>query len=131
MKKCMTWFASIVFLFSLSLFSYESQALQELRLVGFTDTLASAGTAEAVFPSGILIRDFVVQASDANVGNCIVGADDVLFATGNGVILIPGASVAPDALGEIQTEKLFNLNKIFYDCANSSDKIHGAYVSGG
>ena len=118
-------------LFITLLFSFQAQALQELRLVGFADTLASAGTAEPIFPSGVLVRDFVVQADDGNTGNCIVGASDVLFATGNGVILIPGASVAPDSLGATQTEKLFNLNKIFYDCANSSEKIHGAYVTGG
>lgn len=75
-------------------------------------TVDSAGTAEALGSAQPLSRGVYVEADDGNAGDCYIGGSSVDSSTG--LILAAGKGIYIP---------IDNVNKVYVDAANSSDKV--------
>jgi len=112
------------FLLFLSLGLLEAQVVTQ----GGSKAVPVAGVPVALTSTKLLVRWLVIQVPAANTGIICVGGSDSICASGRGIRITAGQSMALNPVGEPKDSNRYDLSKVFVDSTVSTEGVQFTYA---
>lgn len=117
----------ILFLMSFNLYA------QTAKIGVLNKTVTTAGTAERLSSTDLIVRMAEIQAASDNTGLMFIGTSSSTASAANGIALTKGTATVPSGVLEIgnmsnQSGPRVNLKDIWVDSATNGDQVNVLYV---